>query len=99
MVKVLDDQFGIEHGFMTTVHAYTADQNLQDSPHKDLRRARAAAHSIIPTSTGAAKAVGIVMPHLKGKLNGTMETTTPNGRRRSRQVTPRLTSSIRPAIN
>lgn len=70
MVKVLDENFGIEHGFMTTVHAYTADQNLQDAPHKDLRRARAAAHSIIPTSTGAAKAVGIVLPHLKGKLNG-----------------------------
>ena len=70
MVKVMDDNFGIEHGFMTTVHAYTADQNLQDAPHRDLRRARAAAYSIIPTSTGAAKAVGIVLPHLKGKLNG-----------------------------
>jgi len=70
MVKVLDDAFGIENGFMTTIHAYTADQNLQDAPHKDLRRARAAAYSIIPTSTGAAKAVGLVMPHLKGKLNG-----------------------------
>ncbi len=70
MVKVLDDAFGIDHGFMTTIHAYTSDQNLQDAPHKDLRRARAAAYSIIPTSTGAAKAVGLVMPHLKGKLNG-----------------------------
>ena len=70
MAKVLDDAFGIEKGFMTTVHAYTADQNLQDAPHKDLRRARAAAYSIIPTSTGAAKAVGLVMPHLNGKLNG-----------------------------
>ncbi|MEZ4805076.1 MAG: type I glyceraldehyde-3-phosphate dehydrogenase [Bacteroidia bacterium] len=70
MVKVLDDLCGIEHGFMTTIHAYTADQNLQDAPHKDLRRARAAAYSIIPTSTGAAKAVGLVMPHLQGKLNG-----------------------------
>src|SRR5690349_19830565 len=70
MVKVLDDTFGIEQGFMTTIHAYTSDQNLQDAPHKDLRRARAAAYSIIPTSTGAAKAVGLVMPHLKGKLNG-----------------------------
>jgi glyceraldehyde 3-phosphate dehydrogenase len=70
MVKVLDENFGIEHGFMTTVHAYTSDQNLQDSPHKDLRRARAAAYSIVPTSTGAAKAVGLVLPHLAGKLNG-----------------------------
>jgi glyceraldehyde 3-phosphate dehydrogenase len=70
MVKVLDDLYGIESGFMTTIHAYTNDQQLQDAPHKDLRRARAAAYSIIPTSTGAAKAVGLVMPHLKGKLNG-----------------------------
>jgi len=70
MVKVLDDLLGIESGFMTTIHAYTSDQNLQDAPHKDLRRARAAALSIIPTSTGAAKAVALVMPHLKGKLNG-----------------------------
>jgi glyceraldehyde 3-phosphate dehydrogenase len=66
----LDDAFGIEQGFMTTIHAYTSDQNLQDAPHKDMRRARAAAYSIIPTSTGAAKAVGLVMPHLAGKLNG-----------------------------
>ncbi|MFM2268367.1 MAG: hypothetical protein RL757_1808 [Bacteroidota bacterium] len=70
MAKVLDELCGIESGFMTTIHAYTADQSLQDSPHKDLRRARSAAYSIVPTSTGAAKAVGIVMPHLKGKLNG-----------------------------
>ena len=70
MVKVLDENFGIEEGFMTTIHAYTADQNLQDAPHKDLRRARAAAYSIVPTSTGAAKAVGLVLPHLAGKLNG-----------------------------
>jgi glyceraldehyde 3-phosphate dehydrogenase len=70
MVKVLDELAGIENGMMTTIHAYTADQQLQDAPHKDLRRARAAAYSIIPTSTGAAKAVGLVMPHLKGKLNG-----------------------------
>ena len=61
MVKILDDLCGIENGFMTTIHAYTSDQNLQDAPHKDLRRARAAAYSIIPTSTGAAKAVGLVM--------------------------------------
>ncbi len=70
MVKILDELCGIESGFMNTIHAYTADQNLQDAPHKDLRRARAAAYSIIPTSTGAAKAVGLVMPHLNGKLNG-----------------------------
>ena len=70
MVKVLDDAFGVEKGFMTTVHAYTADQNLQDAPHKDLRRARAAALSIVPTTTGAARAVGEVLPHLKGKLDG-----------------------------
>ncbi|MFN3596774.1 MAG: type I glyceraldehyde-3-phosphate dehydrogenase [Rubricoccaceae bacterium] len=70
MVKVLDDAFGVQQGFMTTVHAYTADQNLQDAPHRDLRRARAAALSIIPTTTGAARAVGLVLPHLKGRLDG-----------------------------
>ena len=70
LAKVLDDAFGIEHGLMTTIHAYTQDQNLQDGPHKDLRRARAAALNIVPTSTGAAKAIGIVLPQLKGKLDG-----------------------------
>lgn len=70
MAKVLDDNFGIEKGYITTIHAYTSDQNLQDAPHKDLRRARAAAYSIVPTTTGAAKAVGLVLPHLKGKLDG-----------------------------
>jgi len=70
MAKVVHDAFGIEHGLMTTVHAYTADQNLQDGPHKDLRRARAAAVNIVPTSTGAAKAIGLVLPELKGKLDG-----------------------------
>ncbi|BBM70123.1 type I glyceraldehyde-3-phosphate dehydrogenase [Rhodothermus marinus] len=70
MVKVLDEAFGVRRGFMITVHAYTADQRLQDAPHSDLRRARAAALSIIPTTTGAAKAVGLVLPHLKGKLDG-----------------------------
>ena len=70
MAKVLDDNFGIEKGYITTIHAYTADQNLQDGPHSDLRRGRAAACSIVPTSTGAAKAVGLVLPHLKGKLDG-----------------------------
>ncbi len=70
IVKVLDDNFGVKRGYMTTTHAYTADQRLQDAPHKDMRRARAAAHNIIPTSTGAAKAVGNVIPHLQGKLDG-----------------------------
>ncbi|SPM27914.1 Glyceraldehyde-3-phosphate dehydrogenase/erythrose-4-phosphate dehydrogenase, partial [Mycobacterium terramassiliense] len=70
VTKVLSDEFGIVKGLMTTVHAYTQDQNLQDGPHKDLRRARAAALNIVPTSTGAAKAIGLVMPELKGKLDG-----------------------------
>ncbi len=70
MAKVLDEAFGIERGLMTTIHAYTGDQNLQDGPHKDLRRARAAALNIVPTSTGAAKAVALVLPQLKGKLDG-----------------------------
>jgi len=70
VVKVLDESFGLVKGYINTIHAYTADQNLQDAPHKDLRRARAAAISIVPTTTGAAKAVGLVMPHLKGKLDG-----------------------------
>ena len=80
MVKILDENFGLESGFMQTIHAYTSDQNLQDAPHRDLRRARAAAYSIIPTSTGAAKAVALVMPHLKGKLNGgSMRVPVPDG--------------------
>jgi glyceraldehyde 3-phosphate dehydrogenase len=70
LAKVLNDSFGIEQGLMTTIHAYTADQRLQDMPHKDLRRARAAAVNLIPTTTGAAKAVGLVLPELNGKLNG-----------------------------
>jgi glyceraldehyde 3-phosphate dehydrogenase len=70
MAKALNDEFGIVKGLMTTIHAYTQDQNLQDAPHKDLRRARAAALSIVPTSTGAAKAIGLVLPELKGKLDG-----------------------------
>ncbi|MFY1693753.1 type I glyceraldehyde-3-phosphate dehydrogenase [Plantactinospora sp. WMMB782] len=70
MAKVLQDTVGIEKGLMTTIHAYTQDQNLQDGPHKDLRRARAAALNIVPTSTGAAKAIGLVLPDLKGKLDG-----------------------------
>jgi glyceraldehyde 3-phosphate dehydrogenase len=70
MVKILDEAFGLERAYMTTVHAYTNDQNILDLPHKDLRRARAAGVNIIPTTTGAAKAVGLVLPHLKGKLDG-----------------------------
>src|SRR6056297_1541679 len=80
VVKVLNDEFGIEQGFMTTVHSYTADQNLQDAPHKDLRRARAAALSQIPTTTGAATAAGKVIPELKGKLDGkAVRVPTPTG--------------------
>jgi glyceraldehyde 3-phosphate dehydrogenase len=80
MAKVLDDAFGIEQGFMTTIHAYTNDQNILDLPHTDLRRARAAAINIIPTSTGAAKATGTVMPHLKGKMDGiAMRVPVPDG--------------------
>ena len=70
LAKVLNDSFGIEQGFMTTIHAYTQDQGLQDMPHSDLRRARAAAINLIPTSTGAAKAIGLVLPELQGKLDG-----------------------------
>jgi glyceraldehyde 3-phosphate dehydrogenase len=70
VAKVLNDAIGIKHGLMTTIHAYTQDQNLQDAPHKDLRRARAAAINLVPTSTGAAKAVGLVLPELNGKLHG-----------------------------
>src|SRR5207342_2758514 len=70
LAKVIHEEFGIERGLMTTIHAYTADQRLQDMPHKDPRRARAAAVNLIPTTTGAAKAVGLVLPELNGKLNG-----------------------------
>jgi glyceraldehyde 3-phosphate dehydrogenase len=80
MAKVLDDEFGIVKGLMTTIHAYTQDQNLQDGPHSDLRRARAAALNIVPTSTGAAKAIGLVLPQLKGKLDGyALRVPTPTG--------------------
>ncbi|MDQ3022273.1 MAG: type I glyceraldehyde-3-phosphate dehydrogenase [Bacteroidota bacterium] len=80
MVKVLDDNFKVIKGFMTTIHSYTNDQGLLDQPHKDLRRARAGALNIIPTSTGAAKAVGEVLPHLKGKLDGfSLRVPTPDG--------------------
>ncbi len=80
VAKVLHEAVGIEHGLMTTIHAYTADQRLQDMPHKDLRRARAAALNLIPTTTGAAKAVGVVLPELNGKLNGfSMRAPVPTG--------------------
>ena len=77
---MLDEAFGIQSGLMTTVHAYTSDQRIQDAPHGDLRRARAAAYSIVPTTTGAAKAVGLVLPHMKGKLDGmALRVPIPNG--------------------
>ncbi len=80
IAKVLHDNFGLEQGFITTIHAYTADQNLQDAPHNDLRRSRAAAINMVPTSTGAAKAVGLVLPELNGKLDGnSMRVPTPTG--------------------
>jgi glyceraldehyde 3-phosphate dehydrogenase len=80
MAKALHDEFGIVKGLMTTIHAYTGDQNLLDGPHKDLRRARAAALNIVPTSTGAAKAIGLVLPELKGKLDGfALRVPTPTG--------------------
>ncbi len=80
VAKVLHDNFGVEKGYITTIHAYTADQRLQDAPHKDLRRARAAALNIVPTTTGAAKAVGLVLPDLKGKLDGNaVRVPTPTG--------------------
>jgi glyceraldehyde 3-phosphate dehydrogenase len=80
LAKVLDDAFGIERGIMTTIHAYTQDQNLQDGPHRDLRRARAAALNLVPTSTGAAKAIGLVLPKLNGRLDGySMRVPTPVG--------------------
>ena len=80
LAKVLNDEFGIEHGIMTTVHAYTGDQRLQDAPHKDLRRARAAALNMIPTKTGAAQAVSLVLPELKGKFDGlAVRVPTPTG--------------------
>ena len=79
VIKVLDDQFGVEHGLMTTIHSYTNDQSLLDLPHKDKRRARAAAMSMIPSTTGAAAAIGLVLPHLKGKLDGmAVRVPTPN---------------------
>ena len=94
MAKVLNDTFGLETGYITTIHAYTADQRLQDAPHKDLRRARAAALSMIPTSTGAAKAVGLVLPELAGKLDGmAVRVPTPTG-----SVTD-LTATLKTEVN
>ena len=77
---MLNDSFGIEHGLMTTVHAYTSDQRLQDMPHSDLRRARAAAVNLVPTSTGAAKAIGLVIPELEGKLTDRVRAPIPTAR-------------------
>ncbi|MGP4015646.1 type I glyceraldehyde-3-phosphate dehydrogenase [Saccharopolyspora sp. 5N708] len=95
MVKVLNDTFGIEQGLMTTVHAYTADQNLQDGPHKDLRRARAAAVNVVPTSTGAAKAIGLVLPELNGKLDGyAMRVPVPTGSVTDLTATVRESTSV-----
>jgi len=93
MAKVLNDKFGIICGFMTTIHSYTNDQNLLDLPHKDLRRARAAAENIVPSSTGAAKAIGLVIPELKGKLNGgAFRVPTPTGS--VTDLTVRLSRSV-----
>jgi glyceraldehyde 3-phosphate dehydrogenase len=95
MAKVLHDTFGIERGLMTTVHAYTQDQKLQDGPHKDLRRARAAAINIIPTSTGAAKAIGLVLPDLAGKLDGfALRVPVPTGSATDLTVTLRRSTSV-----
>ncbi len=95
LAKVLNDTFGIERGLMTTIHAYTQDQNLQDGPHKDLRRARAAAINIVPTSTGAAKAIGLVLPELKGKLDGfALRVPIPTGSATDLTVTLKRESSV-----
>jgi glyceraldehyde 3-phosphate dehydrogenase len=95
LAKVLDDAYGIEKGLMTTIHAYTQDQNLQDGPHKDLRRARAAALNIVPTSTGAAKAIGLVLPGLKGKLDGyALRVPVPTGSATDLTVEVRATPSV-----
>ena len=95
MAKVLDDAFGIESGFMTTIHAYTQDQMLQDGPHKDPRRARAAAINLVPTSTGAARAIGLVLPHLKGKVDGmSMRAPVPTGSVTDLVVTLRKEASV-----
>ncbi|PXX57924.1 glyceraldehyde-3-phosphate dehydrogenase (NAD+) [Nocardia tenerifensis] len=95
LAKVLNDSFGIERGLMTTIHAYTQDQNLQDGPHSDLRRARAAALNIVPTGTGAAKAIGLVLPELQGKLDGyALRVPVPTGSVTDLTVTLRKSASI-----
>src|SRR4051795_3647869 len=95
MAKALDDGLGIVKGLMTTIHAYTQDQNLQDGPHKDLRRARAAAINIVPTSTGAAKAIGLVLPELKGKLDGyALRVPIPTGSATDLTVTTTRTATV-----
>ncbi|MDA3649355.1 type I glyceraldehyde-3-phosphate dehydrogenase [Saccharopolyspora indica] len=94
MAKVLNDSFGIEQGLMTTIHAYTQDQNLQDGPHSDLRRARAAAVNVVPTGTGAAKAIGLVLPELNGKLDGyALRVPVPTG------STTDLTATVRESVS
>ncbi|MER7079473.1 glyceraldehyde 3-phosphate dehydrogenase [Saccharopolyspora antimicrobica] len=99
MVKVLDDTFGIEQGLMTTIHAYTQDQNLQDGPHSDLRRARAAAINVVPTGTGAAKAIGLVLPELNGKLDGyALRVPVPTGSTTDLTATVRKEASVE-AVN
>jgi glyceraldehyde 3-phosphate dehydrogenase len=95
MAKAINDAFGIQRGLMTTIHAYTQDQNLQDGPHKDLRRARAAAVNIVPTSTGAAKAIGLVLPELKGRLDGfALRVPTPTGSATDLTVTVSRETSV-----
>ncbi|WP_338762686.1 type I glyceraldehyde-3-phosphate dehydrogenase [Nocardia vulneris] len=95
LAKVLNDSFGIERGLMTTIHAYTQDQNLQDGPHSDLRRARAAALNIVPTGTGAAKAIGLVLPELQGKLDGyALRVPVPTGSVTDLTVTLRTAASL-----
>jgi glyceraldehyde 3-phosphate dehydrogenase len=95
MAKALNDAIGIEQGLMTTIHAYTQDQNLQDGPHKDLRRARAAALNVVPTSTGAAKAIGLVLPELKGKLDGfAMRVPIPTGSATDLTFTAKKSTSV-----
>jgi glyceraldehyde 3-phosphate dehydrogenase len=95
MAKVLDDAFGIERGLMTTIHAYTPDQNLQDGPHRDLRRARAAAINVVPTSTGAAHAISLVLPHLEGRLDGyALRVPVPTGSATDLTVTLRAATTV-----
>src|SRR6187200_80324 len=95
MAKVLDETFGIERGLMTTIHAYTPDQNLQDGPHRDLRRARAAAINVVPTSTGAARAISVVLPQLEGRLDGyALRVPVPTGSATDLTVTVREPASV-----